>query len=242
MSISLKAGILGILRRSRREVNHSNQEQGRSGEAQAKAKWEMNGWKMTRTGKGHDYRATRKNWRTGKTETKYVEVKTGNSQLSPLQKKKKKQLGSKYVEERIDSNPLIGIGRTLFLGSENSSHKQKSRKSSNVSTLDILFGSPKPSRRRTSRTKPSRTRKSKGRSNLDILFGSPKPSRTRKSKGRSNLDILFGSPKPSRTRKSKGRSNVDSIWGCSSQGSRKSKGRSNVDSIWGSGSDSVSIW
>ena len=222
MSINLKAGILGILKRSRREVNQSNQEQGRSGEAQAKAKWEMNGWKMTRTGKGHDYRATRKNWRTGKTETKYVEVKTGNSQLSPLQQKKKQQLGSKYVEERVNSNPLIGYGRTILFGSNSSSQKEKrNSKSSNTNIFDALFGSPKPTRRRSRSTKPTRTRKSKGRSNLDILFGSPKPTRTRKSKGRSN---------------------VDSIWGCSSQRSRKSRGRSNVDKIWGSGSDSVSIW
>ena len=75
MSINLKAGILGILRRSRREINQANQEQGRSGEAQVKARYEMNGWAVTRTGKGHDYRVTRKNWTTGKTETKYVGLK-----------------------------------------------------------------------------------------------------------------------------------------------------------------------
>ncbi len=216
MSINLKAGILGILKRTRKEVNQSNQEQGRSGEAQTKAKWEMNGWKMTRTGRGHDYRATRKNWRTGKTETKYVEVKTGNSQLSSLQEKKKKQLGSKYVEERVNANPLLGYGKTILFGSNSSPQKEKKNsKSSNTNIFDVLFGSPKPSRRSRS----------------------TKLSRTRKSKGRSNLDILFGSPKPSRTRKSKGRSNVDSIWGTS-----KSRGSSNVDKIWGSGSGSVSIW
>ncbi len=223
MSINLKAGILGILKRTRREVNQSNQEQGRSGEAQAKSKWEMNGWKMTRTGRGHDYRATRKNWRTGKTETKYVEVKTGNSQLSPLQEKKKKQLGSKYVEERVNANPLLGYGKAILFGSNSSPQKEKKNsKSSNTNIFDVLFGSPKPSRRRSR---------------------SVKSSRTRKSKGRSNLDILFGSPKSSRTRKSKGRSNVDSIWGSSKSSSRsKSRGSSNVNKIWGSSSRSTSIW
>ena len=216
MSINLKAGILGILKRSRREVNQSNQEQGKSGESQAKAKWEMNGWKMTRTGTGHDYRATRKNWRTGKTETKYVEVKTGNSPLSPLQKKKKKQLGSKYVEERIDSNPLIGYGRSIFFGSDNSNQQKKkpTNSSSNIGIIDMLFGTNSSSRT----TKSSRRSKSK----------------------RSSGVSLWGTSKP--TRKSKRSSGV-SLWGTSTPSRRsKSCGRSNVDKIWGSGSDSVSIW
>ena len=87
---NLKKNFFDVLKRSRKEVNRSNQEQGRNGETQVKSRYELNGWKMSRTGKGHDYRATRKNMWTGKTETKYVEVKTGNSQLSRLQRKKKK--------------------------------------------------------------------------------------------------------------------------------------------------------
>jgi transketolase len=218
MSINLKAGIIGVLRRSRREINQSNQEQGRSGEAQVKARYEMNGWKVTRTGKGHDYRVTRKNWTTGKTETKYVEVKTGNSQLSPLQRKKKKQFGSKYVEERVGSNPLMGYGRTICCYTPNYSpqKEKKKSKSSNTSIFDVLFGTSKSSKK--SRTK------------------------SKKSKSRSNLDILFGTSKSSRKSKSRGRSNVDKIWGSSSGSRSRSRGRSNVDKIWGSSSGSTSIW
>ena len=218
MSINLKAGILGILRRSRREINQANQEQGRSGEAQVKARYEMNGWAVTRTGKGHDYRVTRKNWTTGKTETKYVEVKTGNSQLSPLQRKKKKQFGSKYVEERVDSNPLIGYGRTICSWTPNYSPQKEKKKSesSNTSVFDVLFGSSKSSRK--SRTK------------------------SKKSKSKSNLEILFGSSKSSRKSRSRGKSNVDKIWGSSSGSRGRSRGKSNVDKIWGSSSGSTSIW
>ena len=214
MSINLKAGILGILKRTRREVNRSNQEQGRSGEAQTKAKWEMNGWKMERTGKGHDYRATRKNWGTGKTETKYVEVKTGNSQLSPLQKKKKKQLGSKYVEERVNTNPLIGCGRTVLFGSDNTK-LQKTKKCSSSSETGII----------------------------DFLFGTNSLQKTKKSnKQRKSSSVsIWGTSKPAKRRKSRKSSSV-SIWGTSSSSRGRRSSSSNVDKIWGSGSNSGSIW
>jgi len=66
------------------------------------------GWEMTRTGAGHDYRATRINRHTGKKETYYVEIKTGDSPLSPLQKKMKKRYGSRYKVERVDVNHFMG--------------------------------------------------------------------------------------------------------------------------------------
>ena len=165
-------------------MNRDNQAQGRAGEEQVKAKYELNGYKVTRTGKGHDYRATKRNWFTGKRETKYIEVKTGNSKLSPLQRKKKKQLGSKYVEERVNSNPLMGYGRSSFFGS-NSTKKRKSRKSS-----DSLWGS----------------------SSSDSIWGSaPKKRKSRKSSdslwGSSSSDSIWGT---GTKRKSKRKS--DSFW------------------------------
>ncbi len=119
---NLKIGIFETWNQTRQKAN---QEQGKAGEIQTKTNWEWNGWKMTRTGRGHDYRATRKNFFTGKTETKYVEVKTGNSKLSTLQKKKKKQLGSKYVVERLDPNFLMGNGETIFSGTINNMGKNE---------------------------------------------------------------------------------------------------------------------
>lgn len=227
-----------MLKRSRRDVNRANQEQGRNGESQVKARYEMNGWKMTRTGKGHDYRATRKNWGTGKTETKYVEVKTGNSQLSDLQKKKKKQFGRKYVEERVNSHPLVCFGRDIL--NTNSTKPQKStRKYSEKNLIHTIFGIPNKDS-----TKSKSRRKSSGgiwRSNTKSRKS--KSHRSKKSKSRSNLEILLGPSKSSRKSKSRGRSNVDKIWGSSKSSRRnKSRGRSNVDKIWGSSSGSTSIW
>ena len=44
---------------------------------------------VERTGRGHDLKTRRHNIFTGKTETTYYEVKTGNSRLSELQEKNK---------------------------------------------------------------------------------------------------------------------------------------------------------
>lgn len=62
---------------------------------------------MKRTGRGHDFKATRSNWLTGKKETRYVEVKTGGAKLSPLQKRKKRSLGKKYV---VKGDPMFSFG------------------------------------------------------------------------------------------------------------------------------------
>ena len=80
-------------KRSKKEVIRDNKAKGKRAEEQVKTEYEMNGWNMERTDRGHDYKATKRNWLTGKKETKYVEVKSGNAKLSPLQKKKKKQMG-----------------------------------------------------------------------------------------------------------------------------------------------------
>lgn len=87
--------------RQRDQIRQS-QRKGRAGEDQVRTQYMIQGYKMERTGKGHDFKATRKNFFTGRTETKYVEVKTGNAQLSPLQQKTKKKHKGHYVEERVE--------------------------------------------------------------------------------------------------------------------------------------------
>ena len=89
--------------RSKKNVIRDNAAKGEAGERRVKSRYEMSGYKMKRMGRGHDFKATRNNWLTGKKETKYVEVKTGGAKLSPLQKRKKRSFGKKYVVERGDS-------------------------------------------------------------------------------------------------------------------------------------------
>lgn len=178
-------GIFDVFKKSRREVNRDNQHQGKSGEEQIRQKYEINGYKVERTGRGHDLRAKRQNWLTGKKETKYIEVKTGNSSLSKLQKKKKRQFGSKYIVERLEPTPFGFVPK---------SPSKKHMSSKNSSSLNILFGSGKRS--------TSKKRKSSG---YDALFGTSSSNKRSRS---SSYDALFGSTS---SRRIKSRSTYNNI-------------------------------
>ncbi|MGI0040580.1 MAG: hypothetical protein ACRD94_01290 [Nitrosopumilaceae archaeon] len=100
-------GIFDVFKKSRKEVIRENQTRGKDGEEHIRRKYEFNGYEVKRTGKGHDFKAEKRDWLSGRKETKYVEVKTGNSKLSDLQREKKRQFGrGKYVEERLDHTPF----------------------------------------------------------------------------------------------------------------------------------------
>lgn len=191
-------GIFDIFKKSRREINEGNQHQGKSGEEQIRQRYEFDGYKVERTGRGHDLKAKRQNWLTGKKETKYIEVKTGNSPLSKLQKKKKRQMGSKYVVERLEPTPFGFISKD----------PQKKRTSSkrNSFSFDVLFGSGNSSR--------SKKKKSSG---YDAVFGTVSSNKRKKS---SNYDTLFGSS--SSSKRSKPKSTYDNMWGTRSS-KKKSK-------------------
>ena len=121
-------GFFGRFKKSRRQINRENQQQGKEGEDAVRQKYEFNGYKMERTGHGHDFKATKKNWWTGEKESKYVEVKTGESQLSDLQKRRKRQLGKRYVVERLEPTPLGLVNENSVLGS-NSPLNPKAKRS-----------------------------------------------------------------------------------------------------------------
>ena len=87
----------------KKEQLRENVRKGRAGEDQARMVYALRGYDVERTGKGSDFRARRRDMFTGKVESKRVEVKTGKSQLSKLQKKTKKK--GKYEVYR--SEPLL---------------------------------------------------------------------------------------------------------------------------------------
>ena len=95
-----------LFKRSKRQVIRDNATKGAEAERTVKAKYELMGYKMERTGHGSDWKASRHNYLTGKKETKLVEVKTGDAQLSPLQKKRKRSWGKRYVVERVSDSPF----------------------------------------------------------------------------------------------------------------------------------------
>ena len=53
-------GFFDVFKKSRKQVNKENQEQGRAGEKKIKEEYEFSGYKVTRTGKGHDFKAEKK--------------------------------------------------------------------------------------------------------------------------------------------------------------------------------------
>ena len=238
----------------------NNAEQGKSGEQKVVSKWQMNGWEMRRTGIGHDYIASKRNPRTGKMEYYYVEIKTGNAKLSPLQEEAKKKYGSRYVVERVQVNPFARFQDSnafesrspvrsiihekpktpkpfVFGTSKTETTKKRTTQKHQKSILKSIFGS--------SNTKQKKTiKKPKSFSNAESLWGTTstktKRKKTRK-KSSDNFSLLGGSSKSS-----KNKSNVDKIWGSSkssrSKSRSKSRNKSNVDKIWGSSSKNTSIW
>jgi len=204
----------------------NNAEQGKSGEQQVVARYRLNGWKMTRTGTGSDYRATRKNPRTGKSESKLVEIKSGNAKLSPLQEKKKAQMGSKYVVERVQVNPFMGYRGNDLANKEiadfNQSIKPYKKLKPSRSSTKI---SKKPTKRKSTKIKtPSITEK---------IFGSNKPKKKSTKKTPSITEKIFGSNKPKRKSTTKKKTVKKTA--------KKPKSFSNAETLWGKNSTKKSI-
>ncbi len=254
-------GFFDAIKKSRRQVSRENQSQGRAGEKKIREKYEMTGYKVTRTGKGHDLKAEKKDWFTGENRAKYIEVKTGNSKLSKLQKKKQGQIGGKYVVERLKPTTFglvsnnresdsrskksksSGFGSPVTWGS-GSTKKKKSGGIFGSSTVDSIFGSS------SKKKSKSKSVSMFGSSTVDSIFGSSSKKKSKSKSvsmfGSSTVDSIFGSSSKKKSKSKSvsmfGSSTVDSIFGSSSKKKSKSKksvsmfGSSTVDSIFGSGS------
>lgn len=162
-------GFFDAFKKSRKQVNRENQEQGKAGERKIKEEYEFSGYKVKRTGKGHDLKAEKKDWFGNKT-TKYIEVKTGNSKLSKLQKKKRGQLGDKYVVERLEPTPF---GLSTNNKESDLSYKRKKKNSSNIfgsSSMGSIFSSD-PNKKSTPKKK-STNKKSTPKKKQTSIWGS----------------------------------------------------------------------
>lgn len=85
----------------KRELLKDNIAQGKIGEDLAELKYTLSGYEVERTGKGHDFRVRKRDIFGRVVESKVIEVKTGKSKLSKLQKKTKRRK-SNYKVERVD--------------------------------------------------------------------------------------------------------------------------------------------
>ena len=198
-------------KKSRRDVIRDNQRQGKEGEEYVRRKYEMNGYKLDKTGRGHDWKATRRDWLTGKKETIYIENKTGNSKLSELQKRKKHSLGKRYVVERQIPTTFGLVEKRTDSYSDRSNDK-KSNKFSGLfgsSSYGSLLG--------TGSSKRSSKKSSSGlfgSSSYGSLLGTGSSKRSSKKSssglfGSSSYDSLLGNG--SSKRRSRKKSNP-SFW------------------------------
>ena len=94
--------VLGLSKKEqKRQVIAENRARGQAGEDAVRMEYMLRGYEVERTGRGHDFRVRkRRNFLGPVTESKVVEVKTGNAQLSKLQRKTKKKQ-SNYKVERV---------------------------------------------------------------------------------------------------------------------------------------------
>ena len=246
-------GILNIFKKSRRQINRENQSQGKEGKRIVKRDLEMQGYKVQRTGRGHDFKATKENILTGKKESKYIQVKTGNSPLSKLQKQKKRQFGTRFVEERLEptalglikkdrhdksvswfTNPKKSSGikkRTDSWGAITSAKKPAVRKKSIFSVGGLSTSAKKPvaKKKSTSGMWGFSTSAKKPAARKKSIFStggfstSTKKPAARKKSTSSMLGFSTSTKKPAARKKS-----TSSIWG-SSRSSRKSKKKGKWD-------------
>lgn len=86
-------------KQKKRDVIADNRRKGKAAEDLVKLKYTIRGYEVNRTGRGSDYRVTKRDLLTGRvTDNKLVEVKSGKAKLSKLQKKTKKKKSNYKVE------------------------------------------------------------------------------------------------------------------------------------------------
>jgi hypothetical protein len=85
----------------KREQLERNINRGQLGEDKVELQYGVLGYEVERTGRGSDFRVRRKNYMTGVSESYLVEVKTGDAEVSDLQRKTRKR-SKNYTVERVD--------------------------------------------------------------------------------------------------------------------------------------------
>ena len=230
-----------LFKRSKRQVMRDNKARGDEGERLVKSRYQITGHSVERTGRGSDFKVSRENWLTGKKDTRLVEVKTGNAKLSPLQKKRRRSWGKRYVVERVPNSPL---SRPVSSASPPATRRGKGRP---ASPSKSFWGSGGGSRRGRKPAAPSfwdpppssGGGSRRGRKPAAPSFWDPPPSSGGGSRrGRKPAAPSFWDPPPSSGGGSRrGRKPAaPSFWDpppSSGGGSRRGR-RSSSTSMWGS--------
>ena len=95
-------GVRKSRKQRKRETLERNREQGKYAETMVRMRYELSGHEVEKVHTGADLRVRKRNPFTGRViSTRLVEVKSGNSRLSPLQERLKKKKRTKV--ERVNS-------------------------------------------------------------------------------------------------------------------------------------------
>jgi len=106
MSMKEIFGIPESKKEKKQRVIRENKRKGEVGEQIVDTRYAIMGYKSEKTGRGSD-RHVRKTDILGNVVQEFdVEIKTGKSQLSPLQQKEKARKGKGFVEERVEPPPI----------------------------------------------------------------------------------------------------------------------------------------
>ena len=87
--------------RSGRRTIRKNAAKGAAAEKRAARQYRKAGYKVERTGRGHDFAVSKRGKTTGRAVRTFVEVKSGNAKLSPAQRRAKRAHGRRYVVKRM---------------------------------------------------------------------------------------------------------------------------------------------
>ena len=84
-----------------RQTIRRNAAKGAAAEKRVAEQYRQRGYRVKRTGRGHDFVVTKRGARAGSGASRFVEVKSGSAVLSPLQRHKKRMYGRRYVVKRV---------------------------------------------------------------------------------------------------------------------------------------------
>lgn len=85
----------------RRRISQENQRKGKAAEEIVRQHYQLRGYEVTRTGRGHDFKAVKRDLQGRIIDVVYIEVKYGDSQLSDVQWESSKEHRGHYKVERV---------------------------------------------------------------------------------------------------------------------------------------------
>jgi len=85
----------------RRRISRENHRKGKAAEEVVTQRYQLLGYEVVRTGRGHDYKATKRDLMGKVVDAVYIEVKYGDSPLSELQWESRREHRGHYRVERL---------------------------------------------------------------------------------------------------------------------------------------------